>query len=60
MLRNVKVLSKLQGRLQDYRERCCITIDTLTAKLEEARLVAMRTNKPVAAVWDHYSDGQAA
>ena len=60
MLKNVKGLSKLEDRLLDHRERCSITIDTLTAKLEEARLVAMRTNKPVAAVRDHYGDGEAA
>ena len=50
MLRNVKILSKIEDRLQDHRERCSITVDTLTAKLEEARLLAMRTNKPAAAV----------
>ena len=50
MLRNVKVLSKIEGRLQDHRERCSITVDTLTAELEEARLLAMRTHKPAVAI----------
>ena len=49
MLRNVKVLSIIEDRLQDHRVRCSITVDTMTAKLEEARTLAMRTNKPAAA-----------
>ena len=40
MLRNIKVLSKIEDRLQDYRERCSMTVDTLVAELEEARLLA--------------------
>ena len=50
MLRNVKILSKIEDRLQDHRERCSMTVDTLTAELEEARTMAMITNKPAAAV----------
>ena len=50
MLRNVKVISKIEDRLRDHRERCSITVDTLTDELEEARLLAMRTHKPAAAV----------
>ena len=50
MLRNVKILSKIEDRLQDHRERCSMTVDTLTAELEEARTLAMMTNKPAAAV----------
>ena len=50
MLRNIKVLSKIEDRLQDHRERCSMTIDTLKAELEEERLLAMRTNKPAAAI----------
>ena len=43
MLKNVKVLSKLEDRLLDHRERC-----SMTAELEEARTMAMMTNKPAA------------
>jgi len=50
MLRNVKVISKIEDRLRDHRERCSITVDTLTAELEEAKTLAMMTNKPAAAV----------
>ena len=50
MLKNVKILSKIEDRLQDHRERCSITVDTLTAELEEARTLAMMTNKPAAAI----------
>jgi len=50
MLRNVKVISNIEDRLRDHRERCSITIDKLSAELEEARLLAMRTHKPAAAV----------
>ena len=50
MLRNVKILSKIEDRLRDHRERCSMTVDTLTAELEEARTLAMMTNKPAAAV----------
>ena len=50
MLKNVKILSKIEDRLQDHRERCSITVDTLTAELEKARTLAMMTNKPAAAV----------
>ena len=48
MLKNVKVLSKLEDRLLDHRERCSMTVDTVTAELEEARTMAMMTNKPAA------------
>ena len=37
-------------RLQDHRERCSVTVETLTAELEEARLLAMQANRPSAAV----------
>ncbi len=50
MLKNVKILSKLEDRLQDHQKRCSITVDTLTAELEEARTLAMMTNKPAAAI----------
>ena len=50
MLRNVKVISNIEDRLRDHRERCSITVDKLSAELEEARLLAMRTHKPAAAV----------
>ena len=50
MLKNVKVLSEIQDRMLVHRERCSITVDTLTAELEEARTLAMKTNKPAAAV----------
>ena len=50
MLKNVKILSNIEDRLQDHRERCSITVDTLTAELEEARTLAMMTNKPAAAI----------
>jgi len=50
MLKNVKVLSKIQDRMLVHRERCSITVDTLTAELEEARLLAMKANRPSAAV----------
>jgi len=33
-----------------YRERCSITVDNLTAELEEARLLAVKANRPSAAV----------
>jgi len=50
MLKNVKILSKLEDRLQDHQKRCSITVDTLTAELEETRTLAMMTNKPAAAI----------
>ena len=50
MLRNVKILSKIEDRMQDHQRRCSINVDTLTAELEEARTLAMMTNKPAAAV----------
>ena len=50
MLINVKDLSEIGDRLQGHRERFNITVDTLSAKLEEARLLAMSINKPAAAV----------
>ena len=50
MLRNVKILSRIEDRLQDHRERCGVTVETLTAELEEARLLAMKANRPSAAV----------
>ena len=50
MLKNVKILSKIEDRMLVHRERCSITVDTLTAELEEARLLAMKANKPAAAV----------
>ena len=34
----------------NHRERCSITVDNLTAELEEARLLAMKANRPSAAV----------
>ncbi len=40
MLNNVKILSKIESRLPDHRERCSITVDTLTAELEEVQLLA--------------------
>ena len=60
MLRNINVLSEIEDRLQDHREKCSMTVDTLTAELEETRTLATKTNKPVAVVHDHYSDGKAA
>jgi hypothetical protein len=33
-----------------HRERCSRTVDTLTAELEEARILAMKANRPSAAV----------
>ena len=33
-----------------HRERCSITVDNLTAELEEARLLAMKANRPSVAV----------
>ena len=50
MLKNIKILSKIEDRLQDHQKRCSITVDTLTAELEEARTLAMMTNKPAAAI----------
>ena len=50
ILRNVKILSKIEDRMQDHQRRCSINVDTLTAELEEARTLAMMTNKPAAAV----------
>jgi len=50
MFKIVKILSKIEDRLQDHQKRCCITVDTLTAELEEARTLAMMTNKPAAAI----------
>ena len=50
MLKNVKVLSKIEDRMLVHRERCSITVDALTAELEEVRTLAMKTNKPAAAV----------
>ena len=50
MLKNVKVLSKIEDRMLVHRERCSITVDTLTAELEEARLLAMKANRPSSAV----------
>ena len=50
MLKNVKVLSQIQDRMLVHRERCSITVDTLTAELEEARLLAMKANRPSSAV----------
>ena len=50
ILRNVKILSKIEDRMQDHQRRCSITVDTLTAELEEARTLAMKINKPAAAV----------
>jgi phage terminase small subunit len=40
MLRNVNILSKIESRLPDHRERCSITVNTLTAELEEVQLLA--------------------
>ena len=50
MLRNVKVLTEIANRIQDHRKRCNITVDTLTAELEEARIQALKNGKPSAAV----------
>jgi len=50
ILRNVKVLSEIEDRLQDHRERCSMTVNTLNAELEEARTLATKTNKPAVAV----------
>ena len=50
MLRNIKISSNIEGRLQDHRKRCNVTMETLTAELEKARLLAMKANKPSAAV----------
>ena len=50
MLKNVKVLSEILDRMLNHRERCSITVDTLTAELEEARLLAMKANRPSSAV----------
>ena len=50
MLTNVKVSSNIEDRLQDHRERCNVTMETLTAELEETRLLAMKAGKPTAAV----------
>mgnify|MGYP001178587014 FL=1 len=50
MLRNVKVLSHIQDRMLNHRERCSITVDNLTAELEEVRILAMKANKPSSAV----------
>ena len=50
MLRNVKILAEIGDRLQDHRERCSITVATLTAELEESRLLAVKANRPSAAV----------
>ena len=36
--------------MQDHQRRCSITVDMLTAELEEAKTLAMKTNKPAAAV----------
>ena len=40
MLRNVKILSKIEDRMQDHQRRCSITVDTLTAELEEASSIS--------------------
>jgi hypothetical protein len=50
MLKNVNVMSEIQDRMLVHRERCSITVDNLTAELEEARLLAMKENRPSAAV----------
>ena len=50
MLKNVNVMSEIQDRMLVHRERCSITVDNLTAELEEARLLAMKANRPSAAV----------
>ena len=50
MLKNVKVMSEIQDRMLVHRERCSIDVDNLTAELEEARLLAMKANRPSAAV----------
>ena len=50
MLSNVKILSQIKDRMLDHRERCSITVDNLTAELEEARLLAMKANRPSSAV----------
>ena len=50
MLKIVNVMSEIQDRILVHRERCSITVDNLTAELEEARLLAMKGNRPSAAV----------
>ena len=50
ILKNVKVLSKIQDRMLVHRERCSIAVDNITAELEEARLLAVKANWPSAAV----------
>ena len=50
MLKNIKVLSEIQDRMLNHRERCSITVDNLTAELEEARILAMKANRPSVAV----------
>ena len=50
MLSNVKILSQIKDRMLDHRERCSITVDNLTAELEEVRLLAIKANRPSAAV----------
>ena len=50
MLKNIKVLSEIQNRMLNHREKCSITVDTLTAELEEARFLAMKANRPSSAV----------
>ncbi len=42
MLKNIKFLSKIEDRLQGHQRRCSITVDMLTAELEEARTLAMK------------------
>jgi hypothetical protein len=34
----------------NHRERCSITVDNLTAELEEARFLAMKAKRPSSAV----------
>ena len=50
MLKNVKVMSEIQDRMLVHRERCSIDVDNLTAELEEARLLAMKENRPSSTV----------
>ena len=50
LLKNVKVLTEIGIRFDEHRSRCNMTIASLTDELEEARLAAMKANKPSAAV----------
>ena len=40
ILRNVKVISNIEDRLRDHRDRCSITVDKLSAELEVEGLIS--------------------